>query len=396
MKLVTAHVLLIVFTITISACSSVSVKSAQEVPIAQEMQDIAEAELLDIGIKIFKPGLEQVDDDDSDKIIFPEIRIAESSYFPYLLMEAVQSSNAWGAVRVIPRDHDSTDVTVQGRIIASNGETLILDIDVNDASGRHWFTKRYSHASSIYAYQDKAQLRKEPFQTVYNQIANDLNNYRKKLSSIELIELRQIAELRFAKSLAPSVYAQHLAKEKTGLYGVKRLPASNDPMLNRIRQIRERDDLFVDTLQQYYDSYVKEMKRPYQQWRQESYQEVVAMDKLKRQAFREKAAGTLAIIAGILGVRSSDASVRAASAIAVTGGGYVIKSGFDRDADSQIHIETLLELGDSLEASIAPHVIELEDRTVTLTGTVNNQYQQWRKILQQLYQLDTGNIETTK
>ncbi len=396
MNRVTPSCFIAVLVLALSACSTVNVKTAQEVPIAQENQDIAEAELLDIGIKIFDPGLEQVDDDDADKIIFPEIRLAESSYFPYLLMEAVQSSNAWGAVRVIPKDHDSTDVSVEGKIITSDGETLVLDINAYDASGRHWFSKRYSHVSSLYAYKDKAHLRKEPFQTVYNKIANDLNLHRKKLQSMQLIELRQIAELRFAQSLAPRVYSNHLAKDQAGQYDVKRLPANNDPMLNRIRQIRERDDLFVDTLQQYYDSYVKEMKQPYQQWRQESYREVIALDKLKRQAFREKAAGTLAIIAGILGVRSSDASVRAASAIAVTGGGYVIKSGFDRDADSQIHIETLLELGDSLEASIAPHIIELEDRTVTLTGTVNNQYLQWRKILQQLYQLETGDIQVTK
>ena len=38
------------------------------------------------------------------------------------------------------------------------------------------------------------------------------------------------------------------------------------------------------------------------------------------------------------------------------------------------------------ETEIAPHVIEMEDRTVTLTGTVEAQYQQWRELLQQIYQ----------
>ena len=55
-------------------------------------------------------------------------------------------------------------------------------------------------------------------------------------------------------------------------------------------------------------------------------------------------------------------------------------------------MEALQELGDSLEASIAPQIIELEDRTVTLTGSVENQYKQWREILHGIYEVD---VDTT-
>lgn len=382
-------------TLGMCGCSTVNVKSAQVVNVVQEHGEIAEAELLDVGIKIFNPGLENANKDE-EQLVFPEIRLAEASYFPHVLMDTIQSSSAWGAVRVVPTAHQWVDVSVAGKIIQSDGQSLILDIEAFDASGRHWYTKRYTHHASVYAYKDRTKQRTDPFQNLYNEVANDLNAYRKTLSSNDRIALRKIAQLRFAADVAPTIFGQHVTEQANGTFAINRLPAENDPMIERVWQVKERDHLFVDTLQQYYDSYVKEMKRPYQQWRAESYREVIAMDKLQRQAFNEKALGALAIIAGILGVSNSNGSVRAASSLAVTGGAYVVKSGFDRQADSQIHVETLQELGDSLETSIAPHVIELEDRTVTLSGTVNNQYEQWRKILHQLYQLNTGAVATSK
>ena len=79
-------------------CSSTEVKTTDVTPVNYVTKDIPENELLDIGITIFNPGLEGLADQDDDVLVFPEIRVAESSYFPYILMETVQSSAAWGAV----------------------------------------------------------------------------------------------------------------------------------------------------------------------------------------------------------------------------------------------------------------------------------------------------------
>ena len=54
-------------------------------------------------------------------------------------------------------------------------------------------------------------------------------------------------ELRFASEFAPAAFESYLVKdEKTGLYRAARLPAANDPVLNRVEAIRERDDSMVD------------------------------------------------------------------------------------------------------------------------------------------------------
>ena len=68
----------------------------------------------------------------------------------------------------------------------------------------------------------------------------------------------------------------------------------------------------------------------------------------------------------------------------------LIKDAFDSGDERQLHIETLAELGNSLEMEIAPRAIELEERTITLSGSVEDQYDQWRDILADIYANDVG------
>ena len=71
-------------------------------------------------------------------------------------------------------------------------------------------------------------------------------------------------------------------------------------------------------------------------------------------------------------------------------GGYVIKSGLDKKNEAAAMTESVAEMGASLETQLAPQVIELEDRTITLTGTVEAQYAQWRDLLRQIYDEERG------
>ncbi|MGQ9425481.1 hypothetical protein ACXYTJ_07425 [Gilvimarinus sp. F26214L] len=375
----------------LGACSSQIVKTANHVAVDRETDALPENQLLDVGVQVFGTGLDLVPDDD-DLLIFPEVRKAESRFMPHQLMEALQSSAAWGAVRVVPEAHDAVDVLVQGDIIQSDGEMLLLRVKVTDASGRLWFEKIYEGLASKYAYERRlgsAALKADPFQGVYNQIANDMREYREQLNGQQLVDIRTISELRFARDFAPDAFGGHLRENDEGRYEITRLPAANDPMLARIRRIRERDYLFVDTMQQYYGNFVREMDRPYQEWRKQTYSEVMAMRELRRTARNRTIAGVAAILGGIAAAGSSGSSA-AAGHVGLIGGGYLVKSGFDKGSQAKIHVEALQELGDSLEAEIQPRVIELEDRSITLSGTVENQYDQWREILKEIYRADTG------
>jgi hypothetical protein len=63
----------------------------------------------------------------------------------------------------------------------------------------------------------------------------------------------------------------------------------------------------------------------------------------------------------------------------------ILKSGLEQKQQAASFDESVAEMGASLESTLAPQVIELEDRTITLTGNVQAQYQQWQQLLGQIY-----------
>jgi hypothetical protein len=55
-------------------------------------------------------------------------------------------------------------------------------------------------------------------------------------------------------------------------------------------------------------------------------------------------------------------------------------------------MQALEELGQSLENEVLPQVLNLDDRTITLSGSVDEQYGQWREILAELYAAEMGEL----
>jgi hypothetical protein len=377
----------------LGACVNQSIKSTSVPGIQTPSAAMAEELLLDVGIVTFDPGLDDYDEGDDDRI-HPEVRKAESIYMPGLLSAAMQESGAWGAVRVVPDGSQITDLLVEGKILHSNGEELKLEITATDSRGYVWLEKKYTGFASRYAYRVTTRSAYDPFQAVYNTIANDLLEQQEKLQAKDRENVRLVTELRFARSFSEHAFDGYLQKNRKGKYLVMRLPAENDPMLERVRQIRERDRMFVDTLQEYYGNFDQQMTGPYEEWRKLSYEEAVALRELKAESTRRLIAGTLAVVAGIAGAASGDSSVtRAAGNVAIIGGGYLLKSGLEKRNEAQIHVQALEELGMSLEAEITPQVIEIEDRAVTLSGNVEEQYNQWREVLADIYQTEIGELD---
>ncbi len=376
---------ILLLLVVLGACSTTQVKSTRVVPLDMPVTELDESELLDVGINLFDPGLTAKDKED----VFPEVRQGEARYFPVVLMNTMQRSAHWGAVRVVPSEMASVDVHVTGKILKSDGEKLSLNIDVEDATGKHWFSKKYSATASRFVYK-KTASNAEPFQGLYNEIANDIATYQKRLDTANRHNIRTVAELKFAQAFSPQAFGGHLSVNKKGIHTVQRLPAELDPMLARIRKIRDRDYLFVDTLQDYYGVFSRKMDGPYQAWREDSYDEVIAKRELSRSATLRTLGGIAAIIGGIAAASSNNRSTNAAGNVAIYGGAVLIGSGMNKRAEASLHSEALIELGDSLGADITPQVLKLDDETVTLTGSVKNQYEQWREILRKIYEEEVG------
>jgi hypothetical protein len=340
--------------------------------------------LLDVGIPTLNDGLYLTDENDT---VFPEVRYAEAIYFSNQLGKVLEKSGAWGAIRVTPNSDVIMDLYITGTIYQSDGETMDLEIQVVDSSGKKWIKKRYKQTTGKYAYDRRLKSLGDPFQNLFIRIANDLLKYREKISDQQAQELRTISELRFAKKFSPEAFDNYTEEDRKGILSISRLPAENDTILVRVRKIRERDYLYVDTMQDYYDGFSQQMHLAYQDFRRSSYDSVVKARQLNSQGNKQIISGIGAILAGIYGrsqARTSMADDAGTATAAV--GGFVIKSGLDKKQRASEYSEAVAEMGSSLEAEIAPQVIELEDRTVTLTGTVQAQYQQWQELLGKIYQ----------
>ena len=379
--------------LTLSGCATHTVKTTSYTPIIQDSQNINEDFLLDVGVAIFDPGIDELDDD-QEQLTNQQVRLAESRYAPYLLSETLQRSANWGIVRLMPNANSPMDVFINGVILESNGETMSMRVSVSDSTGRQWYQKEYEQAISQFSYDPSQRQQNDPFQILYNNIANDLLEWRQKnISEPDITEIRTVSEMLFAKRFSSQVFDSYLAQDRNGVYQITSLPSDDDPLLQRIRDIRERDFMFIDTVQDYYATYVRQMRLPYDSWREQSYHETIELRELEASARRRFIAGAATVVAGIAAAtQGSNYGTQIGGAAAVGAGAYLIRSGFDKRAEAQMHMEALEELGQSLEDEVAPQVISLEDRSITLTGSVEEQYEQWREILADLYAAEVGQL----
>jgi hypothetical protein len=156
-------------------------------------------------------------------------------------------------------------------------------------------------------------------------------------------------------------------------------------------RVRERDYALVDTLNEHYTSFGESMSDAYVNWRKYSNEEIQAEAEAKRKALTRQVLGAVAVIGGVLASQEVNSSAgSAASTAAVLGGMYAFKSGLDMRAEIKMHGESLKQLGSSFEGELQPIVVDIEGRTLELKGTAEQQYAEWRRLLRELYENETG------
>lgn len=357
----------------------------------QASGEIAEAQLLDVGIGLFDPGLPERGEKPQEGL-HRGVREAEARYIPAHLRDTLQNTGQWGMVRVVPENAVGMDVHVSGKILKSDGELLALRITVRDSTERLWYTKDYQTRADSELYVESASLGREPHQRIFNLIANDLLAFRESLQQPALVEIRRVSELRFAQDLSPEAFGGYLKARRDGRLEVIRLPAHDDPMLVRVRQIRERDFMFLDTLNEHYSTFHRQMESPYESWRKFSYEELMAQREIEQRAFWQKAAGVAAIAGAIL-MDGRSTSAQTGRTVLIIGGVELVKAGVQTGREATIHENALLELGSSFSAEIEPVVVEVRGETRRLEGSAETQYQEWRELLRAIYGAETGFIE---
>ena len=370
-----------------AGCATTKVEMGT-IPIDQAQTEVPEALLLDVGIYAFDPNIP----DQPDDMIFPELRRAEARYIPFHLKRTLQRSGHWGAIWMVPATAKSTDVTVEGKLVHSDGEKLELLITVRDAAGNLWFEKQYEGEADVTRYGNvDASAEEDPFQDLYNKIANDMLEARRLRSPEQLAEVRTISKLHFAGDLAPDAFGGYIGTDKQGITRIRHLPAEGDPMMARVELLRERDYLLMDTLNEHYAEFYTSMGDAYTQYREFNFEEVLALRQLRRDANIRLAFGTLATIGGIaLAVFDGGATATLLAPLLITSGILAGQSGWAMRSESMIHAVAIQELSRSFEADVTPRVIEVRGRTLKLTGSAETQYRNWRRLLRQIYAAETG------
>ncbi len=371
-----------VLLLGMAGCQSESFRTVDLTAPARITQAIPDAQLLDVGIAVFDPNVPDSFDAAQQALVNPEVRRAESYYIPYTLKTVVESTGNWGAVRVVPQDTQAVDVLVSGRIIRSQGERLVLAVQAKDATGALWFENTYETLASKYAYDDSMPPGMDPFQPTYTRVADDLTAHYLGLSEAQRMAIRHTAEMRFAEALLPIAYDAYVEPTATGRLEVQRLPARDDPTMRNVRRVREREFMFIDTLDAYYAEYIRRIRPIYDTWRQATYREAMAGHELRELRRRRVVAGTLSIIGGLLG--------GPATMSGISTGAELLQDSFAKRDEEQIHAEALREVSSAMEGEVMPHTLELENQTVELTGTVEEQYAKLRALLKKSYRESLG------
>jgi hypothetical protein len=160
--------------------------------------------------------------------------------------------------------------------------------------------------------------------------------------------------------------------------------------MTRLARIRERDHMFIDTLNEYYGDFMQQMDGPYDSWRSYSYDEQVALDELRKADRLQKILGIAAIIGGgVMTTKSHSRTGQTAGQIAILGG---LSAAMDssKSEEMKMNREALRELAQSLDSEIKPLLIDVEGQVTRLSGSVTTQYEQWRQLLRQIFASETG------
>ena len=378
---------LIILSMILAGCTSTKVITANSTPAIQADGSQSDELVLDIGITPFDPNIPSKEEDLDNGFIIPDVRRAESGYIAYHLKDTLELTGNWGAVRVTPKASDTVGLHINGKILISDGEKLRINIQVVDATGKIWVNKIYEDTASKFSYD---VIKEDPFQDLYNEIANDILLVRQQASRNQISEIKTVANLRFALDLAPNAFEGYLA-ENNGRFIPIQLPAEDDTMMRRLGQIKEREYVFVDTMDEYYGRFYTNMRESYDEWRLATYEEAILLRQLQQQSRNRLIGGAALVAAGIYaGSESSTYAETLASSGVVSGGIAAIRSGLNRRKDAEIHAQTLRELGQSLGSEIGPSVLKVEGETIELKGSAEVQFGKWRDLLKAIYIEETG------
>ena len=129
-------------------------------------------------------------------------------------------------------------------------------------------------------------------------------------------------------------------------------------------KIRESEYTFIDTVDEQFENFYKKMRLTYAYWRRYSYELIEYSKKIEQ--------------SGSIGARSQEGSWAS------------MENVYKTYKESKMNEDSLREMAASFDSEISPTVTELEGTVIRLNGSLQAQYDEWRRLLKEIYATERG------
>lgn len=350
---------------------------------------------MDVAIPVFDPGFPTDSDGsiDYDEIeeegIWPQVRRLEANRFAIATKEALGETKSFGSINVTPDTSALADVYVLGKINYSDTETVEIGVRVMDAKNTVWGEEEFEYRVSEGWYRDAMSRGENPNGPVFEQIAKFVYDLLIKKSEAYKQEVQMVSDLRYAQMYSPESFSQYLSQGRKGEIELVRAPSESDPMLRRVRAIQAKDEQFIDSLQETYDSFWVTTEAPYRKYQKETLPEAKKIRELEAErTTKQVTAGLFAVASVLLGSNSSST----VGQVAAAGAGIAAIGSLSQaiQTNKELHAQRDLfdEMGQNLDIQVADQIVEIDNQRIELQGTAAEQYYQLRSRLKDIYDME--------
>ena len=270
-----------------------------------------------------------------------------------------EGTGRWGVVRLYPQPSLIPQLMLDLVVLQSNGRQLRVHETLTGVHGDTLLSETYLEYVSS---DDVLTVGSEaPFTDLFHRIHNDV------VTTVALMPesedyLRQLSFLRYAQQLAPEAFGDYLSHDGV-TWQLLRAPAEQDPMYQRISKLREYELLFVDTIDEQLTSALREIDTAYHLWLRASKEQLDWLEKRRARGVNAE------------GFTDDSAFARHQAVYAAY-------------RSLKIHEQELFELVLDLESESRSTALAVEETVVTLEGTLEQQYREWREALAKIMMLE--------
>ena len=271
----------------------------------------------------------------------------------------LERNDDWGVIRLFPETSVIPQLTIQLSILASDGRELVVEAIVRAVTGETMLSSVYRDISID---DDYTNDKTDPFADLYVTVVNDIVDSVSSAPNQEAY-LRTLSSLRYASELVPGAFPNYLDQE-AGLYSVRREPSREDPMLNRLYRLQDYELLFVDTIDEQLANVSKEVRGAYYLWAKSSKEQLDWLDMRRERGVSAETLRNESTITRLQAVYAAHRSLK-------------------------IHEQELFELVLELENETRATAVYANEQVFKLSGTLEQQYQEWRATLRQINDLES-------